>query len=160
MLASKQVISLGRSTSVARTREADRPAAELRAVIGRLARLLRPTRAAGALTPTEISVLFAICRDGPLPLASLAEREALNPTMLSRVIGGLTDAGLVTRTVSPDDRRSAHVTATAAGRRLRERIRSERDAVLAEALAALAPAQRRSIEAAVPALEALAERLR
>src|SRR5262249_32959728 len=131
-----------------------------RAVIGRLARLLRPTRAAGALTPTEISVLFTICRDGPLPLATLAEREALNPTMLSRVIGALTDAGLVTRTVSPGDRRSAHVAATVAGRRLRERIHAERNAALAEALAALAPAQRRSIEAALPALDALAEQLR
>jgi DNA-binding MarR family transcriptional regulator len=145
---------------VAQAPEADRPTAELRAVIGRLARRLRPTRAGGTLTPTEISVLFAICRDGPLALATLAEREALNPTMLSRVIGGLTDAGLVARTVSPGDRRSAHVAATAAGRRLRERIHAERDAVLAEALAALAPAQRRAITEAVPALEALAEQLR
>ena len=135
-------------------------AAALRGVIGRLSRLLRTTRAGDGLTPTEISVLFTVCREGPLALAALAEREALNPTMLSRVIGGLADAGLVDRTAAPGDRRSAVVAATAAGRRLRERIHEERNAALAASLADLTPAQRRSIEAALPALEALVERLR
>jgi len=134
--------------------------AALRAVIGRLARRLRPTRAGGALTPTQISVLFTIVREGAIALGQLAEREALNPTMLSRVIGGLADAGLVARTTAPGDRRSAVVAATAAGRRLRERIHDERDAALAASLALLSAADRRSIEAALPALEALAEQLR
>jgi len=57
-------------------------AAALRMAIGRLARVLRTTRAGDDLTPTQISVLFTICREGPLALAALAEREALNPTML------------------------------------------------------------------------------
>ena len=134
--------------------------AALRSVIGRLSRQLRPTRAGGGLTPTQISVLFTVCREGPLTLAQLAEREALNPTMLSRVVGVLAGAGLVARTPAPDDRRSALVGATAAGRRLRERIHGERDATLAASLAALSPAQRSSIADALPALEALAERLR
>ena len=76
-------------------------AAQLRVVIGRLSRLLRPTRAGGSLTPTQISVLFTVVRHGPLSFAELAEREALNPTMLSRVVGGLCDAGLVRRTTDP-----------------------------------------------------------
>jgi DNA-binding MarR family transcriptional regulator len=134
--------------------------AALRSVIGRLSRRLRPTRAGGGLTPTQISVLFTVCREGPLALAQLAEREALNPTMLSRVVGVLAEAGLVARTPAPDDRRSALIGATAAGRRLRERIHGERDATLAASLAALSPAQRSSIADALPALEALVERLR
>jgi DNA-binding MarR family transcriptional regulator len=134
--------------------------AQLRVVIARLARALRRTRAAGLLTPTQISVLFTICREGPLPLARLAEREALNPTMLSRVIGVLSDAGLVTRSTAPVDRRSAFVAATAAGRRLRERIHGERNATLAASLEALSPEDRRTIEDALPALEALADALR
>lgn len=134
--------------------------ASLRAVIGRLARRLRQTGGGGGLTPTEISVLFTIAREGPLALAALAEREALNPTMLSRVIGGLCEAGLVARTAAPEDRRSAVVAATAAGLALRERIHAERNAALAASLAALPPDQRRSIEQALPALEALAELLR
>ena len=135
-------------------------AAALRIAIGRLARVLRATRAGDGLTPTQISVLFTICREGPLALAVLAERETLNPTMLSRVIGGLAERGLVDRMTGADDRRSAVVAATSAGRRLRERIHEERNEVLAASLAELSPAQRRSIDAALPALEALAERLR
>jgi DNA-binding MarR family transcriptional regulator len=142
------------------TGEAIELPAALRTVIARLSRLLRPTRAGGGLTPTQISVLFTLVREGPLPLAVLADREALNPTMLSRAIGALADAGLVTRTAAADDRRSALAAPTAAGRRLRERIHAERNAALGAALADLAPEQRRSIECALPALEELVERLR
>jgi len=134
--------------------------AALRAVVGRLARLLRQAGASGSLTPTQISVLFTICRLGPLPLGTLAEHEMLNPTMLSRVIGGLADAGLLARSAAPGDRRSALVEATPAGRSLRTRIHEQRNAALAGSLAELTPEQRSAIEAAVPALEALAERLR
>ena len=135
-------------------------AAQLRVVIGRLSRLLRPTRAGGSLTPTQISVLFTVVRHGPLSFAELAEREALNPTMLSRVVGGLSDTGLVRRTTDRADRRSALAAATAAGRRLRERIHAERNSALAASLAELTVAQRHAIAGALPALEALAEQLR
>jgi len=59
-----------------------------------------------------------------------------------------------------DDRRSAVVAATAAGRDLRERIHAARDEALAASLAQLTAAQRRAIDDALPALEALWERLR
>jgi DNA-binding MarR family transcriptional regulator len=132
----------------------------LLSVIGRLGRMLRPMRSAGDLTPTQISVLATISREGPTPMALLAERESLNPTMLSRVIGKLADAGLIRRSTAPGDRRSALVAVTARGRALRERIHRERSATLASALAALSPAERDAIEDALPALEALAEQLR
>jgi DNA-binding MarR family transcriptional regulator len=139
---------------------ADDTAARLRGAIGRLARRLRETRAGSGLTPTQISVLFTVVRYGPLPLAALAEREALNPTMLSRVLAGLCDAGLTKRTTDTDDRRAALAAPTAAGKRLRERIQRERSDALAAHLAALTPTEHRAIIDAIPALEALAERLR
>jgi DNA-binding MarR family transcriptional regulator len=134
--------------------------ARLRTAIGRLARRLRETRAGSGLTPTQISVLFTVVRDGPLPLTELAEREALNPTMLSRVLGGLCESGLTLRTADTGDRRVALAAPTAAGRRLRERIQRERSVALAAHLAELDPAERQAILDAIPALEALAERLR
>ncbi len=134
--------------------------ARLRAAVGRLSRRLRETRAGSGLTPTQISVLFSIVRLGPLTMTELAEREALNPTMLSRVVAGLCAAGLVARSGDPSDRRVALVAPTSAGRRLRERIQRERSEALAIHLAALAPAEREAILGAIPALEALAERLR
>ena len=134
--------------------------ARLRAAIARLGRRLRPTQAGSGLTPTQVSVLFTLVRHGPLPLAALAERETLHPTMLSRALGGLCEAGLAARTTDPGDRRVALATATAAGRRIRERIHRERSEALATQLAELAPAERRAIVEALPALEALAERMR
>jgi DNA-binding MarR family transcriptional regulator len=135
-------------------------AARLRAAIGRLSRRLRETQAGSGLTPTQISVLFTVVRDGPLPLTELAKREALNPTMLSRVLGCLCEAGLARRTTDTAERRVALAEATAAGRRLRERIQRERSAALAVHLAALEPAAREAVLGSIPALETLAERLR
>jgi DNA-binding MarR family transcriptional regulator len=132
-------------------------AARLRAVVGRLGRQLRPTQAGAGLTPTQISVLFMLARRGPLRLSELAELEGLNPTMLSRVVAALADDGLLARASDPADRRAAVVDATPAGRRLREKIHRERSIVLGGRLAALSPAERESLLAALPALEALAD---
>jgi len=137
----------------------DDAGARLRAAIGRLSRRLRETRAGSGLTPTQISVLFTVVRCGPLPLTELAEREALNPTMLSRVLAGLCQAGLARRTTDTEDRRVALAEATASGRRMRERIQRERSEALAVHLAALEASERQAILDAIPALEALAERL-
>jgi DNA-binding MarR family transcriptional regulator len=102
-------------------------AGRLRASVSKLSRALRTTQAAGGLTPTGISVLFTVVRRGPLRMAELAEIEALNPTMLSRIVGGLAERGLVRRLPDRVDRRAATVEATGAGRRLRQKIHRERD---------------------------------
>jgi DNA-binding MarR family transcriptional regulator len=133
--------------------------ARLRAVIGRLARRLRPTSAGSELTPTQTSVLFTIVRQGPLGLGEVAEIESVNPTMLSRITAQLCDAGLISREASPGDRRAALVQATPAGRRMRERIHRERTAALSAHVDALDEEQRAALWAALPVLEALAEEL-
>jgi len=137
-------------------------AARLRVAIGRLSRRLRATAAGSAagLTPTKISVLLTVVRDGPIRLSALAESESLNPTMLSRVIADLVDAGLLARTSDDGDRRAAWVEATEDGNQLAERMRRERTDAVNEALEGLAPADRRLLETALPALEQLAEQLR
>jgi DNA-binding MarR family transcriptional regulator len=131
----------------------------LRAVVGKLSRRLRPTVAAGGLTPSQISVLFTIARRGPLGLSELAEVEAMNPTMLSRITAQLCDLGLIRRDARPEDRRAATVAATAAGRRVREQVHRERSRALGVYLAELDAASQRALIAALPALEDLAERL-
>jgi DNA-binding MarR family transcriptional regulator len=134
----------------------------LRAVIGRLSRRLRPTPAAvdAGLTPTKISVLLHVARAGQIRLSELSDAEGINPTMMSRIIAGLTEAGLVTRAIDPCDRRAALVEATATGRKLADRIRRERTDALNLALEGLDERERSQIEAALPALERLAEELR
>ena len=132
----------------------------LRATIGRLSRRLRRTVAAGGLTQTSVSVLFTTVRSGPLRMSDLAAAEGMNPTMLSRVVADLEEAGLVRRAPDPSDRRATLLEATAAGRRLHARVRAERDDVLTVQLAALSDADRRALERALPVLEELAERLK
>jgi DNA-binding MarR family transcriptional regulator len=92
-------------------------------------------------------------------VAELAELEGLNPTMLSRVVAALAEQGLVRRVVDVEDRRAARIEATAAARRLRERMRRERSAKLEPVLDALPRREREALLAAVPALETLAELL-
>jgi DNA-binding MarR family transcriptional regulator len=135
------------------------PTTRLRAVIGKLSRRLRPTVAGSGLTPSQTSVLFTIVRLGPLRLSEVAEIESLNPTMLSRITAQLGDSGLIRRSADPEDRRSANVAATAAGRRTRERIHRERRQALAAHIEELDERQREALWEALPVLEDLAERL-
>jgi len=134
-------------------------AERLRAVIGRIQRRLRATRAGEGLTPSQISVLFTLVGRGPLGISELAELEALNPTMLSRIVAHLCRQGLVHREAHASDRRAATVSATAAGRRLRERVQRERARLLATQLEAVDPQAREQLLAALPALEELADLL-
>jgi DNA-binding MarR family transcriptional regulator len=131
----------------------------LRAVIGRLSRRLRPTVAGSGLTPSQISVLFTVVRLGPIGLSELAGIESLNATMLSRITAQLCEAGLIVRSADPGDRRSAIVAATAAGRRIRERIHRERTRALGAHVEQLDEEQREALWNALPVLEELVERL-
>lgn len=134
-------------------------AARLRIAVARLSRRLRPTAAAGALTPTEVDVLVAADRHGPLRLSDLAAFAGLNPTMLSRLVPKLEGAALLRRLVSEGDRRVCRVEATPKGRRLLERIRSERTDSLSRLLRDLDADARDAVARATPVLEQLAERL-
>ena len=137
-------------------------AVQLRRVLGRLSRRLRPTAAGAAagLTPTRAAILLTVVRDGPVRLSELADGEGINPTMLSRAIGALVDSGLVERTSDPSDRRAAWAAPTGAGKRLAERMRLERTDAVKLALAELDPARREQLLEALPALEEFAELLR
>jgi DNA-binding MarR family transcriptional regulator len=137
-------------------------ATRLRTVLGRLSRQLRTTTAStdAGLTPTKISVLLSVDRRGTTRISELAEIEALNPTLLSRTISTLVDAGLLDRVSDAGDRRSAWVQVTDEGHRLAERMRRERTEVVNRGMSALPASERRILEQAIPALEALADGFR
>ena len=136
-------------------------AQRLRVTVRRISRLLRPTDAGSAagLSPTGALVLLNAMRNGSVRLADVAAQEGLNPTMLSRVVADLVEAGLIERTSDPVDRRSAWIKVTSAGKRLAERMRRERTKAVDAALSELSDADRRLVEEALPALEQLADRL-
>ncbi len=133
--------------------------ASLRLSLIRISRRLDRQVGADGFTTTELSVLAAVARKGPLGLSELAGYEGINPTMLSRVLGRLEAAGLIERQADSADRRAVQVSATRSGARLRERLLSERTALLNERLGELPPELLDSIMNAVPALEVLAASL-
>jgi DNA-binding MarR family transcriptional regulator len=134
-------------------------AARLRIAVTRLSRRLRPTAAAGSLTPTEVDVLVAAEKHGPTRLSDFAAFAGLNPTMLSRVVRKLEELGLVRRLLDESDRRVCRVEATAKGSRLLERVRSERNDALSKQLEHLDDPQRHALAQALLVLEELADRL-
>jgi DNA-binding MarR family transcriptional regulator len=130
--------------------------ARLRRVVSRLSRDLNAPATAQGLTPAQASVLGLVAARGPLGIAELIDLEGINPTMLSRVIGKLHQAGLVSRAPDPGDLRAVTVAVTARGRAVHRRIQAQRTALVSARLAGLPPRQAQAIEQALPALEALA----
>jgi DNA-binding MarR family transcriptional regulator len=149
-----------RSSTTLNLTEAVDAAARLRSAVNRISRRLRPTKAGAGFTPTQISVLETVANRGPIRLSDLATVEGMNPTMLSRVARKLEDRGLIRRHPHPGDGRAALLDATPAGRRLRERIRTERTDQLSLEFDALDHEDRRLVVDALPVLERLAERLK
>ncbi len=128
----------------------------LRDAIMRTARRLRTTAVDEGLTPTQSGVLATLVRQGPTGVGELAAAEAVNPTMLSRVLAHLEEAGLARREAAPGDARCTVARATPAGRRLLQRLRARRAALLLARLEELDDDQVAALLAALPALEALA----
>jgi DNA-binding MarR family transcriptional regulator len=131
-------------------------AADLRLVVGRLARSLRQADD-GGLTPSQLSALSSIDALGSVRLGDLAAAERVTSPTLTKIVANLEAAGLVHRSADPDDRRAARVSLTAAGRSRLKRLRTERNAYLQQRLAALTAQDRETLAAAVVVLGALAE---
>ena len=133
--------------------------ARLRIALARIARVLDRQSRGHTLTGTQASVLATAARLGPVRITELAEIEGINPTMMSRIVGKLEDAGLLHRRADPDDRRAALVEPTTAGRELQRHVREERTRLLAEHVAALPDGHAGELVDALAALEALATAL-
>jgi DNA-binding MarR family transcriptional regulator len=140
--------------------DAELSPSRLRIAVSRMARRLRPTAAAGSLTATEVDLLVAAEKHGPARMSDLASFCGVNPTMLSRMVSKLEQAGLLHRQADPTDGRVWRVDATKKARALLERVRSERNDALSKLLDDLDDTERRALAAATPVLEKLGERLR
>ena len=131
-------------------------APQLRFAVMRLSRRLRQ-HAPDDITPSQLSALAVVVREGPLTLSQLADAEQVQPPTITRIVDALGQQGLVTRAASDHDRRVAFVAATPEGRALVEAIRRRRDAYLAERLRSFSPQELALLERAAPLLERLVE---
>src|SRR5438309_11243872 len=111
-------------------------ASRLRLAVMRLARVLRQ-KAQDPITPSQLSALVSIERDGPVTLGELAALESVQPPTMTRIVVAVEEQELVRREVDPGDRRISRVHITAAGRRLLEKNRSRKTAYLASRMRGL-----------------------
>jgi len=92
-------------------------------------------------------------------VAAAAAELGLAGNSVSTLVNALTETGFLRREADPADRRAARLSLAPAGLRRLQTWRTERSAVVGEALDGIGTAERRAIEAALPALRALVARL-
>ena len=130
----------------------------LRMVTVRLYRLFRQQADPETnLSQNLISALATVSRCGPITLGRLAELERVQPPSMTRIVAKLEERGLVVREIDAADRRIARVQVTPEAASVLSELRSRRTEFLAARLAELTPEELAALEAALPALERLAE---
>ena len=80
-------------------------AAQLRTILSRLKRRLREQGGRGDLTPSQVSVLLRLEKDGAATVSGLARAEGMRPQSMSSIVASLEDAGLVSGIPDPNDGR-------------------------------------------------------
>jgi DNA-binding MarR family transcriptional regulator len=139
-----------------RTRAAlGRSASELRIVLGQLVRRLR---AEHRLPLSHGTVLARLERQGPATTSNLAAAERVRPQSMAQTIVDLEEAGFVSRTPDPNDRRQVLIAVTDEGLAALAEDRARREGWLAQAIASeLTPEEQDVIMRAVPLLRRLAQ---
>ena len=132
-------------------------ATEIRALCGKLKRRLREQAGVGDLTPSQISVLLRLEREGPATTSNLARLEGMRPQSMGAVIAPLETAGLVSGAPDPSDGRQTLLSLTDACRKWVAEGRAARQDWLTGALQArLSPEEQGRLAEAVELLKRLA----
>jgi DNA-binding MarR family transcriptional regulator len=111
-------------------------AVELRALVGKLKRRLREQADVGDLTPSQVSVLLRLEKDGQATTSSLARAEGMRPQSMATVIAALESADLVSGVADPADGRRTLLSLTDACRRWVQEGRAARQDWLSRRLQA------------------------
>ncbi|AOW94109.1 MarR family transcriptional regulator [Rhodococcus sp. WMMA185] len=97
-------------------------------------RRIRSQRAGHQLTPTQLQALSHLDREGPMSARALAGLEQVAPQSIARTVSILEDAGMLSRTVDPQDARASIVAITALGSQTLAVDRARRSEWLSAAL--------------------------
>ena len=130
-------------------------ASDLRIAVMRLARRLRAERADLDLTITQLAALASLERHGPTAPGMLASIERIRPPSMTRILAGLEERGLVTRTPHATDGRQVVVSVTGDAKAMLRADRRRREAWLSQRLASLSEEDRDALRSVVPVIERL-----
>ena len=123
-----------------------------------LGQLVRRLRAEHRLPLSHGTVLARLERQGPATTSNLAAAERVRPQSMAQTIVDLEDAGFVSRTPDPTDRRQVLIAVTDEGLAALAEDRARREGWLAQAIASeLTPEEQDVIMRAVPLLRRLAQ---
>ena len=132
-------------------------------VVARLRRVLRASIRADypweSLPMAQVELLQSLAETAPARVGDLAGRLRLAPSTVSGLISQMINAGLIQRGTDPSDRRAAVVDLSDLGRAQLSDWNAAHQRRIASALGDLAAEEREAIDAALPALTHLVERL-
>lgn len=137
--------------SSSQRREIEELAASLRLAVGRLARRLRQQSLHG-LTPSQLSILATLDREGPVRMGELARIENIAKPTITGIVDRLEDKQMLYRAPDPDDARSTVVAISDVGLKAIEAIRRERTAFLVARIEELQPQERDILRSATGVL--------
>jgi DNA-binding MarR family transcriptional regulator len=99
-------------TSPIQTGLASTLAAEIRTIGGKLKRRLREHGGPNDLTPSQVSVLLRLEKEGPATVSNLARAEGMRPQSMSAIVTPLQESGLVRGAPDPNDGRQTLMSLT------------------------------------------------
>jgi DNA-binding MarR family transcriptional regulator len=126
----------------------------LRVAMIHLGRQLRHQDPPG-MSATQQLALGTVAKHGQMAIGDLAEAERLPSSAATRLIDRLEEAGLVTRSRDPHDRRGVQVVITDSGRRLVDERHRVGNAWLAGRLVLLTDAERANLALSLDVVERL-----
>jgi len=109
-------------------------ARELQVVLGRLGRRAKEVSDNHQLTPSQVSVLSRLAKEGAASTSDLAAAERVRPQSMAATLGVLDERGLIQRRPDPGDGRRQLVSLSARGRETYQGRRQEREAWLTRTL--------------------------
>jgi DNA-binding MarR family transcriptional regulator len=142
----------------AQVEHASKLAEELRALVGRLKRKLREQKSHGDLTPSQVTVLLHLEKQGPATASNLARAEGMRPQSMGAVIAPLEATGLLRAMADPEDGRQTLLSLTEKCRKLIQDGRAARQDWLTKKIQAkLSPQEQEKVAAALKLLARLIE---
>jgi DNA-binding MarR family transcriptional regulator len=127
--------------------------------ISRLSVLLQTAVLQFGVSLAQARAMTTVFDEGPQRITDLACRQRVTQPTMTALVSGMERQGWIRREADGSDRRVVFVVLTPAGEDVIRTLRSARQSTLARYVMRLTAAERAGLAAAIPALDALIDRL-